>query len=123
DGINDHIVHGSNTVNEKKTGTKAAVNYDIIVPAKQSVTLRLRLSTDVDNCFVDFDEIFNARKDEADQFYADLQQGNNDADRKLIQRQAFAGMLWSKQFYYYDVHQWLLGDPAGPVPPPERLNG
>ena len=122
DGINDNVVHRADTVNPKKTGTKAVVNYDITVPAKQSVTLRLRLSKDVCNGFTDFDQIFAARTTEAAQFYADIQQGNKDEDRKMIQRQAFAGMLWSKQFYYYDINHWLNGDPAEPQPPPQRLS-
>jgi len=122
DGINDHIVNGADTVNPKKTGTKASVNYDIKVLAEQSVTLRLRLSKDATNGFGDFDTIFNTRKTEADQFYNDIQQGNKDADRCMVQRQAFAGMLWSKQFYYYDVRHWLNGDPAEPKPPAERLD-
>jgi hypothetical protein len=121
DGINDHIVHGAETVNPKKTGTKASANYDLNIKAKQSITLRLRLSANATNGFGDFDDIFNAREAEANQFYADIQQGNDDEDSKLIQRQAFAGMLWSKQFYYYNVHQWLRGDPAGPLPPAQRL--
>jgi hypothetical protein len=121
DGINDHVVHGADTINHKKTGTKASVNFDINVPAKQSVTLRLRLSQDAGNGFDDFDKLFDARKQEADQFYADLQKGNNDTDRRMVQRQAFAGMLWSKQFYYYDVRHWINGDPAEPAPPAERL--
>ncbi|HZY35177.1 MAG TPA: glucosidase [Mucilaginibacter sp.] len=123
DGINDHIVHGAETVNPKKTGTKAAVNYDITVPAKQSVTLRLRLAKDAMTNFDDFDGIFNARAAESGKFYDDLQQGNNNDDRRMVQRQAFAGMLWSKQFYYYDVRHWINGDPAEPKPPAERLNG
>jgi len=123
DGINDHIVHDADTINPKKTGTKACANYDITVPAKQSVTLRLRLSKDATNGFGDFDQLFNARAGEADQFYNDIQQGNNDADCRLVQRQAFAGMLWSKQFYYYDVRRWLEGDPAEPKPPTERFEG
>jgi hypothetical protein len=122
DGINDHIVHGADTINPKKTGTKAAVNYDITVPAKQSITLRLRLSKDVCNGFNDFEDVFAARTTEAAAFYADIQQGNKDEDRKMVQRQAFAGMLWSKQFYYYDINHWLNGDPAEPQPPPQRLN-
>jgi hypothetical protein len=122
DGINDHIIHGANTINPKQTGTKASINYDVNVPARQSVTLRLRLSKNASNGFDDFDTLFNARVAEADQFYADIQQGNKDADRCMIQRQAFAGMLWSKQFYYFDIHHWLNGDPAGPVPPEERMN-
>jgi hypothetical protein len=122
DGINDYLVHGSDTINAKKTGTKAAVSYDINVPAQQSVTLRLRLSTNANNGFSDFDKIFNERTTEASNFYDDIHQGNNDADRRLIQRQAFAGMLWSKQFYYYNIHQWLAGDPAEPVPHFQRRN-
>jgi len=122
DGINDYIVHGAATVNSQKTGTKASVNFDVNVPAKQSVTLRLRLSTNANNGFDDFDQIFNARIAEANEFYGDIQQGNDNADKRLIQRQAFAGMLWSKQFYYFDVHQWLNGDPASPAPPSQRKN-
>jgi hypothetical protein len=121
DGINDYIVSGADSLNPKKTGTKAAANFDIKIPARQNVTLRLRLSRDATNKFDDFDKLFNERVAEADQFYNDLQQENKDADRRLVQRQAFAGMLWSKQFYYYDVRHWLNGDPAEPAPPPDRL--
>jgi len=123
DGINDYLVHGAKTINPKNTGTKAAINYDIKVEAKKSTTLRLRLSNNASNAFDDFDAIFNTRLQEADQFYADIQQGNDNADRKMVQRQAFAGMLWSKQFYYYDINHWLHGDPAEPAPPQQRLNG
>jgi hypothetical protein len=123
DGINDYVLHGADTLNPKRTGTKAAVNYDVKVLAEQSVTLRLRLSKDATNGFEDFDQVFNARVAEADQFYNDLQQENKNPDRCMVQRQAFAGMLWSKQFYYYDVRHWMNGDPAEPAPPAERLNG
>ena len=123
DGINDHIVHGADTINPKKTGTKAAVNYDLTIPAKQSVTLRLRLAKDAITSFDGFDDIFNSRVAESTTFYDDLQHTNNHDDRRLVQRQAFAGMLWSKQFYYYDVRHWISGDPAEPKPPAERLNG
>jgi hypothetical protein len=123
DGINDHLLHGTDTVNPKKTGTKASANFDISVLPKQSVTLRLRLSKDPTNGFNDFDELFDRRVNEANQFYADIQQGNKNADRCMIQRQAFAGMLWTKQFYYYDINHWLSGDPAQPAPPPQRMEG
>jgi hypothetical protein len=73
--------------------------------------------------FVDFDAIFAQRQAEADAFYAALQPEALEADARLVQRQAFAGMLWSKQFYYYDVDEWLRGDPAQPPPPAERLGG
>ncbi|MBS1502971.1 MAG: glucosidase, partial [Bacteroidetes bacterium] len=123
DGINDHLVHGTPSVNPKLTGTKAAANYDINVPASQSVVLRMRLSQDAQKDFSDFDEIFAARQNESDQFYNDLQSQAPDSDHKMIQRQAFAGMLWNKQFYHYDVHEWLLGDPAEPAPPAQRMDG
>ena len=122
DGINDHIANGANTINPQKKGTKASINYDVNVPANQSVTLRLRLSKDPGNEFGDFDTLFNARVAEAGQFYDDIQRANKDADRRMVQRQAFAGMLWSKQFYYYDIHHWLSGDPASPAPSQQRLN-
>jgi hypothetical protein len=123
DGINDHLIHGANTINPKKMGTKACVNYDITVAAGQSITLRLRLTQDGKNAFDDFDAIFNDRKAEADEFYNTLQQHSSDTDHGMIQRQAFAGMLWSKQYYHYDIHTWLNGDPKEPKPPVERLNG
>jgi hypothetical protein len=121
DGINDFVVHGAHSINPKQAGTKAAFNYDITVPAKQSVTLRLRLSANANDGFSDFDKLFNARNAQAEKFYSDIQQGNNDVDRCMVQRQAFAGMLWSKQFYYYNIHQWLDGDPSEPLPPQQRL--
>ncbi|HVW97039.1 MAG TPA: hypothetical protein VHA56_13795 [Mucilaginibacter sp.] len=121
DGINDHIVNGAKTVNPKKAGTKAAVNFDITVPAKQSTVLRLRLSNNASNGFDDFDRLFDLRKKEADEFYADLNTDTQHTDKIMIQRQALAGMLWNKQFYYYDINHWLHGDPAQPTPPKERL--
>jgi len=123
DGINDHVTKNAATINLNKTGTKAAFNYDINVPAGQSTTIRLRLTADAKKGFDDFDAIFNARVTEADAFYKDIIQDQKDADRVLIQRQAFAGMLWSKQFYHYNIHQWVNGDPAEPTPPVERKNG
>ena len=122
DGINDHIIHGANTINPDKIGTKAAVNYDITIPAKGEYVLRLRLAPSADSNFDGFGDTFAARKAEADVFYQELQPSAH-ADKALIQRQAFAGMLWTKQFYYYDVHQWLHGDPAQPQPPQQRLTG
>lgn len=123
DGINDYIVKGTDTINLQKKGTKAAINYDLTIPAKGSVTLRLRLSSDANNDFQDFDSVFAKRITEAATFYNDLQKNKTNAENAMIQRQAFAGMLWSKQFYYYNIHQWLNGDPAEPTPPAERLTG
>jgi len=73
--------------------------------------------------FADFDELMQQRRDEADAFYADLQTDLADPDARRVQRQAWAGMLWSKQFYHYNVGRWLAGDPAYPPPPSERLAG
>ncbi len=123
DGINDHLLHGADTVNLHNTGTKACANYDVTIKAKHSVTLRLRLSGDADKSFGDFDQVFEQRLKEADDFYGGVATAGADDDHKLVQRQAFAGMLWCKQFYYYDIHHWLTGDPAMPPPPAQRLDG
>ncbi|MBI5385596.1 MAG: glucosidase [Verrucomicrobia bacterium] len=73
--------------------------------------------------FADFDAILAQRRREANEFYAELQKDIADSDARLVQRQAFAGMIWSKQFFYYDVPKWLRGDPTEPAPPPERKHG
>ena len=87
--------------------------------------VRARLSTGQPNPkpFADFDETFRQRIAEADAYYADLQSNIPDADVRRVQRQAFAGMLWSKQYYYYDIREWLDGDPGQPVPPKSRHYG
>jgi hypothetical protein len=124
DGINDYIIHQYETVNPDRGGTKASANYDIELDAHQSQTICLRLSKkETANAFSDFDTIFNQRREEADAFYEALQKDIQSADIRLVQRQAFAGMLWSKQFYNYDVIQWLKGDPAEPAPSAQRLQG
>ncbi len=130
DGINDHVVHGlTNTVNAARMGTKSAAHYKFSIPAGGSVTVRARLSRIVPDArvtakaFPDFDAIFAARIKEADEFYAGIQHGMNDPDARLVQRQAFAGMIWSKQFFYYDIPEWIKGDPAQPAPPAGRKHG
>jgi hypothetical protein len=125
DGINEFLVNGNQeAVNQNMKGTRAAVNYDVTIDSGDSKTFRLRLSSEFHaKPFSDFKSVLAKRVDEADQFYAQLQKGISDTDKKLIQRQALAGMLWSKQFYYYDVSKWLRGDPALPPPPPERRRG
>lgn len=122
DGINDHIIHSTNTINPAKEGTKAAIDYDITIPAQDKYTITLRL-TDKNNFGTDFDTIFEKRISEANIFYNDLQADIKDKDERLIHRQALAGMLWNKQFYSYKVEQWLEGDPAMPKPPKERWTG
>ena len=125
DGINDYVVKGDRqAINPAQTGTKAAAVYHLTLDSGKSETVRLRLTaTANDNPFAGFNELFDCRITEAEEFYIDLQAGNCNADAKTIQRQAFAGMLWSKQFYYIDIPQWLKGDPGQPEPPKERLNG
>jgi hypothetical protein len=71
----------------------------------------------------DFEAIFRDRKAEADEFYQRICPVSPSEEMRVVQRQAFAGMLWSKQSYHYVVHDWLNGDPAGPPPPPERQQG
>ena len=129
DGINDHLLHGADTVNPDQTGTKAAAQYALTLDAGASATVRLRLTysgTDaagVTEPFAHFDAIVAQRKAEADEFYANIQPAQATPDEKLVQRQAFAGMLWSKQYYYYDVSRWMAGDANGPPPPPQRAGG
>ncbi len=125
DGINDYIVEGNiKAVNPLAKGTKVAANYNLVIEYEKSETIQLRLSRkSLKNPFENFDSIFEKRIEEADEFYADLQFKIKDKDLKNIQRQAFAGMLWCKQFYYYDIRQWLTGDPLQPKPPDERLKG
>ncbi|MBS1932860.1 MAG: glucosidase [Bacteroidetes bacterium] len=124
DGINDHIVNGYATINPDRGGTKAAANYDIRIPAGQTYTVRLRLSDkNPGNAFADFETIFSQRIKETDEFYAEIQKNVSNDEEKNVQRQAFAGMLWCKQFYYYDVDQWLKGDPSQPAPPASRWKG
>ncbi len=119
DGINDAIVNGTTgTVNPDGIGTKAAVHYHMQIAPGATETILLRLSSTQHRApFVDAGEIFKVRQAEADRFYAPYGAANLSADAHSVQRQAFAGLLWSKQFYYYDVDQWLYGDPAGPPPP------
>ncbi|MBH8571111.1 glucosidase [Microvirga sp. STS02] len=125
DGINDYLLHGqAGAVNPARTGTKAAAHYELAIAAGATRVVRLRLAApDLKTPFVDFDQTLKLRLAEADQFYQALQCDLPGADARLVQRQAFAGMLWSKQFYYYDVPRWLAGDPAFPPPPSERLEG
>jgi hypothetical protein len=105
-------------------GTKAAINYDLVVKGGSSETIRLRLCLDdTKNAFADFENIFNERITDANEFYSNIQAGIDNEDEKMVQRQAFAGMLWSKQLFYYEVQKWLDGDPAQPKPPEERKSG
>ena len=125
DGINDAVVNGApGTVNPEGFGTKVAAHYTFVVAPGANETVILRLSaTQHDDPFVDVEKIFEMRQVEADSFYMTCGAKNLSEDARSVQRQAFAGLLWSKQFYYYDVDMWLRGDPAGPPPPDSHMFG
>lgn len=122
DGINDHVVHGLPTVDPSGIGTKAAFRYRLEVEPGASKTIELRLGREP-GLGGDFDAVMSARRLEADEFYAELTPAGATADEALVLRQALAGMLWSKQFFHYDVRRWLEGDPAAPPPPESRRHG
>jgi Glycosyl hydrolase family 63 C-terminal domain len=125
DAFHDRIVGCiENATNPSDRGTKAAAWYHAVVPAGESVTLRLRLTQHSPaKPFSDFDAVFAKRIAEADEFYEEIQHDIADEDARSVQRQAFAGMIWSKQFFHMDVRQWLHGDPLQPTPPASRLHG
>lgn len=124
DAINDYIVDGKNTVNPRKQGTKASGVFRLNIPAHGTQTVKLRLSAkELALPFDDYDSLFNERLSEADSFYRLKQSKIPGEDLKNIQRQAYAGMLWSKQFYYYNVKNWLNGDPGRHKPSESRKKG
>ena len=129
DGINDHVVHGrAGSVNPAREGTKAAAHYHLTVGPGQSTTLRLRLSEAAAGSGPGafgpgFEGVMAARLREADEFYDLVIPRTLSAEARSVMRQALGGMLWSKQFYHYDVRRWLNGDPTHPPPPPERRHG
>jgi hypothetical protein len=125
DAFHEYIVHGhSAAVNTERTGTKCAAHFILSVPAGGEERVRIRLARNPENSpFETFDAILQARRREADEFYAELQCDLPCEDERQVQRQAFAGMIWSKQFFCYDVQRWLNGDPGHPQPPMERRYG
>jgi hypothetical protein len=126
DGINDYIVHGNlRAVHPECRGTKAAAHYPLRLAAGETATLRLRFTPNgaMHDWNLAFDAIVAQREREADEFYATVIPATSSADVQQVMRQAFAGLMWNKQFYHYDVDRWLRGDPAGPDPPPQRQHG
>lgn len=108
-------------VNPARTGTKVAFVRALTIPAGGTARVRLRLRPETDGrSFDDFDEILHQRRRKADAFHAAIVPDGLDPQSALVHRRAIAGMIWTKQLYYFDVDQWLQGDPAGPPPPPER---
>ncbi len=134
DAFHDYVVHGiRSAINTRSLGTKAAPHLELTVPANSEIELRMRLlPADDDNLSnrervnsspvfgSAFDQIFADRKKEADHFFAKRTAGTNSQDERNIARQAYAGLLWSKQFYHYAVKPWLDGDPDQPAPSDQR---
>ncbi|OLE26610.1 MAG: glucosidase [Actinobacteria bacterium 13_1_20CM_3_71_11] len=130
DGINDFVVDGQPTVNPAGVGTKGALHYVLTVPAGGVAEVRLRLTLDGMNnaCAVPdlgpaFDEVMDARLAEADEFFTGLTPPAATKDEALVLRQAIAGLMWSKQFYHYDVGRWLAGDPNSQAPAESHQHG
>src|SRR5687767_9219859 len=116
DAIGDYVVHGNRAApNPEGRGTKCAARYRYTIPPGGEVTLRARLvQNQSEGAIAGVDAVVDERRREADEFYAELQAEIPDADQRLVQRQALAGMIWSKQFYNYEVRSWLLGDQTQP---------
>jgi hypothetical protein len=130
DGINDHVVNGADTVNPDGEGTKAALHYVLEVPAGGQAQIRVRLASTAPppgsdeppalDLAGEFDAVLAARRAEADEFYASVIPVEATAEETAVARQAFAGLMWGKQFYHFDVARWLTGDPASAPPPAGR---
>ena len=125
DAFHRFVVDGESTaVNPQKTGTKVAAHYTLNLLAGERQTVQLRLTDgEKKRPFQTFNPLFAKRKEEANQFYTAIQNPSLNKEELSIQRQALAGMLWGKQLYYYDIRQWLDGDPSMPEPPERRRNG
>ena len=127
DGINDHVVSGAATVNPERRGTKMTARYRVTVAPGAEVELRLRLKRDDAEAALDlgagFSDTMAARQRDADEYYATLRPQDATDEEAAIMRQAFAGIIWSQQFYHFGLARWLDGDPTEPKPPAARLTG
>ena len=127
DAFHRYLVHGEHdAVNPERSGTKASALYRAMIPAGGSMEWRLRLTNRQPRPEMlgeEFEAVLARRIAESDEFYHHRVAEGCTSDIRNVQRQAFAGMLWSKQFYYYDVRTWLEGDPASPAPPEDRKQG
>lgn len=125
DAFHRAIVNGeAGAVNPQKFGSKVAAHVAVVIPPGQSHVLQVRFTNQKNAApFSDFGPILSQRQQEADEFYAAIHKPGLSEDEKQVQRQAFAGLLWSKQFYHYGVQLWLDGDPGTPPPPASRRNG
>ncbi len=125
DGIDEAVISGNGqSVNPDGTGTRVAAHYEADIAPGATETVLLRLSRERhESPFADAGAIFAGRIAETDTLYAELAKGRLTDDEALVQRQALAGLIWSKQYFKYDVDQWLKGDPSGPPPPAARSAG
>jgi hypothetical protein len=125
DAFHRHLIQAEHrAINPARLGTKVAAVYKVALAAGEAAVVRLRLShQDVRPAFDDFESILAQRRTEADEFYAAVQNPQLSDEEKQVQRRALAGMLWTKQFFYYNVEQWLHGDPAMPPVPDTRFDG
>ena len=128
DAFHDYVIHGrKETVNAGGVGTKAAPHYVLTIPGGGEQTIRLRLHSDKEApekpLGDDFESIFAARIHETDEFYDSISPSSQSKAERNVVRQAYAGLLWSKQFYHYVVEDWLNGDPGATPPPEGRKNG
>lgn len=123
DAFHRHIVHGEDCVNPMQRGTKSCLHYQRTVPAGGQISIRLRLTPDtLSDPLAEVDAIIAQRKLEADEFYAAIHPPKATPDECHVQRQAFAGLMWGKQNYIFDVQKWLEGDNKN-MPPPESRHG
>ena len=127
DAFHDYVVKGQKAaVNPDHMGSKAAAHYVLTLSAGATASIRLRFTNKTHPSAFSrktFDGVFEARMREANEFYDTLAPRDLSEDARRVQRQAFAGLLLSKQFYHYDVSRWLKGDSVGPEPPLERQQG
>jgi hypothetical protein len=127
DSFHSYVVEGEKeAVNPDRVGTKVAAQYVLTLAPSEMKTIRLRFTNEVQNrdCTEEeLDRVFTDRLQEADEFYDGLAPSHGSEDARRVQRQAFAGLLGSKQFYHYDINRWLKGDPTADKPPEERLHG
>lgn len=134
DSFHDYIVDSKHkSIHPGQTGTKAAAHFHLEIGPQETVVLRLRLCKDEDlgsvsrsethRCGKDFDEVFSRRIKEADEFYEKVLEPVETKEAKEVCRQAYAGLVWTKQFYFYSVRDWMRGDPNRVSPSPDRLNG
>src|SRR5262249_26962233 len=125
DAFHRYFVQGEqDAVNPQLAGTKACIAYKLRIAPGAKEVLPLRFTTEVlRNPLEAIDVIFAKRRQEADEFYAVVQPARATPEERMIQRQAFAGLLWSKQIYNFDVNQWLEGDDPAWPPPESRKRG